>query len=254
LFIVSCVVIVSGSVGFGRDQEKRKILVLADEWEPMHALERSINGEGRYLVDTADQESLPGNIGQYRFILMYVHNALEANTEKALITYAREGGALVVLHHGLASAKMSNRQWLDFLGIDLYPTDDLHYPWRVLADTTHVMVNLYPGHYITSNGIHYQKVVHFHSDYPLAPVGTFPAFELPDTEVFLNQRFAAGSERTVLFGVATPGGEIMQPTSGWYRKEGKGWLFYFQAGHGTADFADSNFSQIIRNTLHWVAN
>jgi hypothetical protein len=227
---------------------------MADEWEPMFELQRSISSNDMYLIDTAGQECLPGDIGQYRFVFVYVHKTLAADTEKVLITYAQEGGALIVLHHGLASAKMKNRHWLDFLGIELYPRDDPHYPWGVLSDTTHVMVNLYPGHYITSHGIHYQKGVHFHSDYPMAPVGTFPAFDLPNTEIFLNQRFVAGSERTVLFGVTTTGGGVMQPTSGWYKKVGEGWVFYYQAGHRPEDFTDSNFTQVIRNTLVWLTN
>ncbi len=44
---------------------------------------------------------------------------------------------------------------------------------------------------------------------------------------------------------------IMQPTSGWCQKKGKGWLFYYQAGHQIADFQNENFRQVILNTLEW---
>ena len=42
----------------------------------------------------------------------------------------------------------------------------------------------------------------------------------------------------------------MQPTSGWYQKVGKGWLFYYQPGHSITDFENENFQQILINTIN----
>ncbi len=238
-----------------RDTDSRtdnRVLILSDEWPSMYRLAESINSDGSYMIDSSDQKHLPDNLDRYAFIFMYIHKTLENDVEDRLIAYANDGGRLIVLHHGVASAKMQNLLWLGFLGVELFSGDDPQYPWKVLADTTHIMVNLNPGHFITSNGMVYEKTIDFKSDYPQAPEGTYPAFDLPGTEIFLNQRFTKDSERTILFGVATENGDIMQPTSGWYRKTAKGWLFYYQAGHRAEDFVNKNFSQAIRNTMDWV--
>ena len=224
---------------------------MSDEWLPMHQLARLLNPDGHYNIDSVDQINIPEDIHQYQYVLMYVHKTLERNVEAQLIQYANNGGKLIVLHHGLASAKMKNPDWLNIMGIELFPSDDPQYPWCVLSNTTHTMVNLYPGHFITSNRISYQKVFHFESDYTDVLHGTYPEFDLSDTEVFLNQRFTENSDRTILFGFVAGDGTTMQPTSGWYKKVGGGWLFYYQAGHRPEDFSNNNFLQVILNTLEW---
>jgi type 1 glutamine amidotransferase len=181
---------------------------------------------------------------------MYVHKELEKNAEQALINYANNGGTLIVLHHGIASAKMKNPAWLDFVGIRLNPPQTDH-GWKVLSQTTHTMVNLAPDHFITSNKINYNKVVDFVTNDSEVFSGNYQAFDLLDTEIFMNQQFADKSKKVVLYGFISGDGKEMQPTSAWYQKTGKGWLFYFQAGHQIADFENKNFSQIILNTLNW---
>jgi hypothetical protein len=157
---------------------------------------------------------------------------------------------LIVLHHGIASSKMQNPAWLDFLGIELFPRDHPEFPWGVIGQTTHTMVNLNPGHFITTSGIHYDQTVAFHSEYDSFFHGTYPAFDLPDTEVFLNQRFK-DDQIKVLFGFKSEDGSRMQPTSGWYKQSGKGLIFYYQAGHSVADFENQNFMRVLVNTLEW---
>jgi type 1 glutamine amidotransferase len=112
------------------------------------------------------------------------------------------------------------------------------------------MVNLSPGHFITTEGIDYQKNIFFHSEYDGKISGTYPAFDLPDTEIFLNQRFS-DENRKVLFGFSNADGSRMQPTSGWYRQSGRGLVFYYQAGHSAADFENRNFIRVLVNTLEW---
>ncbi|MBR9775332.1 MAG: ThuA domain-containing protein [Cytophagales bacterium] len=145
---------------------------------------------------------------------------------------------------------MKNPEWLDFLGIQLYPRDHKEYPWKVLANLTYSMVNLNPGHFITSNGIEYEKVIPFKSEYETNYEGEFSAFQLVNTELFLNQRFT-DDQRTILFGFRTEDGSRVQPTSGWYRPKGKGMVFYYQAGHEESDYQNPNFLQVILNTLEW---
>ncbi len=123
--------------------------------------------------------------------------------------------------------------------------------WKVLKDTTFTMVNLSPGHFITSNKINYSKSVNFISNYKDFISGKYEAFDLKDTEIFLNQRFTDIKKKKLLYGFSTENGLIMQPTAGWYEPKTKGWLFYFQAGHQIADFENENFIQLMRNTIEW---
>lgn len=229
---------------------QERILIIADEWPQMDALAARLSEQGKYNIRKAEQDQLDVDLSDFEFVLVYVHKPLVRDVEKGLIDYTHDGGSLIVLHHGIASAKMENPAWLEFLGIELFPRDHLKFPWGVLANTTHTMVNLYPGHFITSNGIIYVKTVPFHSEYDTVFHGEYPAFDLPDTEIFLNQRFK-GDQARVLFGFTNTDGSRMQPTSGWYKPSGKGNIFYYQAGHSVADFENENFIRIILNTLEW---
>ena len=239
-----------GPTGCNNPKEKDKILIVADEWPQMLTLSQIINESGEYKIDTVGQERMQSDLSEYKFVFMYVHKVLLENTETALINYANQGGKLIVLHHGIASAKLNNPAWLEFVGITLkLPGEE--YGWKVLQNTTHTMVNLAPGHFITTNNIKYSKNIYFSSDYSNTLKGEFQAFDLPDTEIFLNQRFTDLTKKKILYGFYSGETNIMQPTSGWYQKTGKGWLFYYQAGHQIADFQNPNFKQILINTLEW---
>ncbi len=229
---------------------KTKILIVADEWSQMHALAREINEDKKFEIDSVGQENFPQDLKEYDFVFMYLHKVLEDKTETALINYAKQGGTLIVLHHGIASAKIKNPGWLEFLGIKLYPAEE-QYGWKVLQHTTHTLVNLSPNHFITTHKISYNKSIQFQSDYSEELKGEYPVFDLPDTEIFVNQRFTDINKKKILFGFIAEEAQIMQPTSGWYQKTEKGWLFYFQPGHQIADFQNKNFKQIMLNTLEW---
>ena len=75
------------------------------------------------------------------------------------------------------------------------------------------------------------------------------------TEVFLNQHFTDGREKTVLFGfqIADPDTGVvhMQDRAGWYKAVGAGLVFYLQPGHAASDFQNPNFAQIVLNCLQW---
>jgi len=229
---------------------QKKILIVADEWPQMDTMAAKLDEYVDYDIQKAEQEKIDSDLSAFDFVFMYVHKPLIRYVEKALIDYTNDGGSLIVLHHGIASAKMQNPMWLDFLGIQLFPRDHPEYPWGVIAQTTHTMVNLYPGHFITTNGIRYEKAIQFHSEYDTIFHGEFPAFDLPDTEIFLNQRIK-DDQIQVLFGFKNSDGSRMQPTSGWYKQSGKGRIFYFQAGHSPADFENPNFIRVLLNSMEW---
>lgn len=231
-----------------------RLLIVADEWEPMGVLTDYLQAVGDYQVTYVEQDGPDHDLTQFAAIFVYVHKPLAAHVEDALIDYTLEGGRLIVLHHAIASAKVANPKWLDFLGIYIAPRDDPAHPWRVV-NGTHTLVNLQPNHYITTHKVTYDRVIDYtSSDAPSVP-GSFPALTLTETEVFLNQHFTDGRAKTVLFGfhiIDPESGEIyMQDRSGWYKAADNGWLFYLQPGHAASDFQDPNFAQIVLNCLQW---
>lgn len=227
-----------------------KILIVADQWSPMDLLAERLIEHRNCLIQKSKEDQIDPDLSGFDFVIVYVHEILPADTERALICYATDGGSLIVLHHSIASAKMNNPEWLDFLGIQLFPRDHKEYPWGVLNDTTHTIVNLCPGHFLTSNGMNYMETTTFHSEYDTIYQGVYESFDLHHTEIFLNQRFV-GDQHNILFGFSTENGSRMQPTGGWYKNAGKGRVFYYQAGHSVSDFENQNFLQIFLNTLKW---
>ena len=231
--------------------EEKKLLIIADTWPQMDVLAEGLMKHGDYIINKANEDEIESDLSAFDFVFMYIHKTISPRTERALIDYTMNGGSLIVLHHGISSSNMKNPQWLDFLGIELFPRDHQEYPWGVLANLTYSMVNLYPGHFITSNGIKYEKTTTFNSEYDSIYVGEFRAFQLINTELFLNQRFKKDDQRTILFGFRTEDGSRSQPTSGWYSQKGKGRVFYYQPGHAVSDYMNPNFLKILLNTLEW---
>ena len=234
-------------------RSSRQLLIVADEPKPMDALAGFLRSRGKYEVRYVDQKDLPADLSQYAGVFMYVHGRMTRRTEKRLIDYTQAGGRMIILHHGVASARVRNPAWLRLTGIYIAPRNDPKHPWRVVGNTTHTLVNLNPRHYITSHKVQYDRTVEYQSsDSPSRPA-TYPALDLHNTEVFLNQHFTDGREKTVLFGFrcADGGKIIMQDRSGWLKPAGKGWVFYFQPGHCESDFRNRNYCQIILNCLTW---
>lgn len=232
-----------------------KVLIVADEWGPMEPLTGYLRQTAGYAVESVDQKKLPKDLGAFAGVFMYVHGRLSEPASQAMIAYTQGGGRLVILHHGIASGKVRTPSWMAFTGMHIAPRDDPNHPWKVLGNTTHTLVNLRPGHYVTSHRVRYdRRVTYLSSDAPSRPV-KLPAIDLPRTEIFLNQHFTDGRAKTVLFGFLADPGEgkraIMQDRSGWYKPAGKGWVFYLQPGHAAADFQNGPFRQILWNCLTW---
>ena len=232
-----------------------RLLIVADEQPPMDVMADALRKQGPYHVKYVRQEELESDLSKYHAVFMYIHDKMQTKIEKALIDYATGGGRLIILHHGIASARVNNPDWLKLTGIYLAPRNDKDRPWKVISNTTHTIVNLQPGHYITSNKIKYDRQIEYQSsDYP-SVVQKYPAIDLRDTEVFLNQQFTDGREKTVLLGFYCIDPETKkvyaQDRGGWYKKAGDGWVFYLQPGHKATDFENKSYMQIILNTLTW---
>lgn len=252
LCVAMCVLIPMGSAA--RIWAK-PLLIIGDKDGELPTLAAVLTDRGGYEVQALAQAGVDRRLGGYDAVVMYVHRPIRLHIEKALIDYTNGGGRLLVLHHGIASAKWQNPEWLSFVGVSMAPRDDPERPWGVEANTTYTLVNLAPGHYVTSHMIRYDCEVDYLSPDSGTRRGRYLALDLPDTEVFRNQCFTDGDVKTVLFGYRhvdrENGYTRMEDTAGWMKPAGKGWLFYLQPGHAEHDFSHSHFARIILNCLDW---
>lgn len=239
------------------DSRTMQVLIVADEAKQMETLRRVLSQKGKYSFTQADQTTLPDSLATYDAVIMFLHKVLTDRTQKVLIRYATEGGRILVIHHGISSVKrVVNNDWLHFLGIHIEPKDAPVDPWRVAVDVTHTVVNLRPDHFITTNNVQYDRMVEYKSsDFPTIP-GQFPALDLPQTEVFLNQYFTDGRAKTVLFGFrcedTVSGKTVFQDRCGWIKHTGRGMVIYLQPGHKPEDFEHQAYAQILHNSLVWT--
>lgn len=230
----------------------KRAFIVADEKPNMEVLAALLADNG-WTADIIHPTDCPDSLADYDAGFMYIHGPMNEHVEGVLIRYAEQGGRLIVLHHGIASARRNNPAWTEFTGIYMAPRDDPDYPWKVEGNTTHTLVNLHPGHYITTHKVKYDRTVEYtSSDAPSRPA-KLPAVDLENTEVFLNQHVTDGRVKTVLFGLLCESGgrTVMQDRSGWLKRTGKGWLIYLQPGHAPADYRNPAYAQILLNTLTW---
>jgi hypothetical protein len=232
--------------------------VVGDEPVPMQAL-KSVLESGGHQVTLFEQNEFASSRGQKPdAILMYVHGELEESVGKRLIAFTREGGRLVILHHGIASAKNKSPYWMEFVGMEILPKNAPEYPWAVIYGVEFEMVNLAQGHPVTTQHVSYTGTTAYsQSELQQGKERNLSSFVVPDTEAYLNQRFRPGFQRTLLFGMKCKdplGGAVyMQDTGGWVMRAGKGWVFYLQPGHFGRDFEVPQLRQVLLNCLTWKA-
>ena len=230
--------------------------VVGDEPVPMLSLKRVLESDG-HQVALFEQKEFASSGGQKpAAILMYVHGELEESVGKRLIAFAREGGRLVILHHGIASAKNKSPYWMEFVGMEILPKNAPEYPWAVIYGVEFEMVNLAPCHPVTTQHVNYTGTTTYsRSEPPQNKEQKLSSFIVSDTEAYLNQRFRPGHQRTLLFGMKCKdpvGGAVyMQDTGGWVMKAGKGWVLYLQPGHFGRDFEVPQLRQVLLNCLSW---
>ncbi|MDA1313501.1 MAG: ThuA domain-containing protein [Acidobacteria bacterium] len=229
------------------------VYIVHDETGPMEALAAALEAAG-YTVSVDEQGPFAERLRQSapQAVFMYVHGDIESGVEIDLINYAAKGGRLIILHHGIASAKVRSKRWLPFAGIAILPRDHATHPWRVLRGDVEV-VNLQPHHYVTTHNVEYPgKVTYRPSDEP-STEQQLDGFTLPDTEMFLNQHFTDGRRKTVLLGarVVVDGKTYAQDRAGWLMPADSGHVLYFQQGHRAEDFQNPTFVQILLNAISW---
>jgi len=232
-----------------------KILIVQDELPQMEFLAGILAERCELEVEVRTQAEMPEQISRYKAVIVYIHGALLEGPEKAFIAYARGGGRLIVLHHSISSGKRKNKYWFHFLGIELPEGSWEEGGYKWIEPVGQKVVNVNPGHYITSHEVDYEGRVFFESEKVKA--GEYPYFTLKEnSEVYLNHKFTDGEEKTVLLGFIyegekTGGRKVMQSTSGWLKKVGNGWLIYLQPGHLMEDMQSKPFQQMIVNAIRW---
>jgi hypothetical protein len=227
---------------------RAEVLIVADEFPAMEVVAMRLKVEGNTSSKLLDQQHLPSNLARFQAVVVYIHKGLETAAERAFIRYAEEGGRLVLLHHSISSGKRQNRDWFNFLGVEL-PTGDLSaggYKWIEGVNVTYF--NLSDTSPVMTQQVPYPETVAVTVD---NNTRTLPGFTLKDTEVYLNH--ALKGPHTLLLGLkytdAKSGQTWTQETAGWRRAAKKGWVFYFMPGHSTHDFEDPTYGRMVVNAL-----
>jgi len=258
--VAAIVAVVSISSPASRTRAKKTLIVM-DEREQMEVLADYMKRKGGVVSTIVDQAALPGDLSSYDAVIGYIHGKLDRRTELAIIDYTKKGGRFVCLHHMISSGKAKNEFYFDFLGLQLdKPGESKNpttagggYAWRHPVDMT--IVNVNPEHYISNHNIKWDsKVAYKPSDEPSVEK-EYPAFEMKDTEFYLNHKFTDGRVKTVLLGFKCVddrnGITFMQDRAGWIKRQGKGEIVYLKMGHSTADFKLPNICQFVLNAVLW---
>lgn len=232
------------------------VIIVADEWPQMDILKHFLQQEGGYDVSSAEQTAMPENLADFYAVFMFVHGQFESAAADRMIDYVKNGGRLVIMHHGISSAKRAVPQWMDFLGV-LLPekSQDPVNPFIYFHDVEYELVNLNPNHYITSHEVSWPVKTEYQSSDSPSRSREYAAWPMTGSEIYLFHNFTDGREKTVLCGFKfidpKTGTVYMQDRGAWYKPSGKGWIFYFQPGHTSAEFQERNYCQMILNCLTW---
>jgi hypothetical protein len=241
--------LVLGLLSLSLAQAESKVLIVADEFPAMQILAKALEpGESdtQFQCSIVSQDDMPEVLEAFYAVIVYIHGGLKPGPEQAFIRYAREGGRLVLLHHSISSGKRKNRDWFDFLQVEL-PLGNVReggYQWR---EGVPLQIYRVANHYITTHQVDWPQSL-------AAKEGERrPAATLEDSEVYLNHVLRGSQVR--LLGLRYPhpdtGKTYIQETAGWYKRTDRGWLFYFMPGHSEKEFESPVYRQILLNTLLW---
>jgi len=226
------------------------VLIVADEFPAMQVLAAQLKAQEAIESTIVKQTEIPEDLSPFRALIVYIHRDITPAAEKRFIDYTTAGGRLILLHHSISSGKRKNKDWFPFLNIELPNKDfaDGGYKWIDPVDMD--IVNLAPKEFITTHKVNYERPI----AYPISGGNAsveLPGFHLEHTEVYLNHVYTG--PRTSLLGLKytdkTTGQTYMQPTAGWYRPGGKGWVVYLMAGHSEREFQHPTYIRIVLNSV-----
>jgi hypothetical protein len=228
------------------------VLIVADEFPAMKALADRLKSEEGIDSRIVRQTELPSDLAKFPAVVVYIHRALSASAEKAMVDYTHNGGRLIALHHSISSGKRTNAHWLSFLGVELPKGDVSTGGYKWIEGVTIEVANLAPDHFVTTNKLVYPDLVSVASP-DSGAAAPFPGIKLPESEVYLNH--VLKGPRTILMGLkytdATSGKVWWQRTAGWCKPAGKGWIFYFMPGHTVHEFENPAYARLVMNAVIW---
>jgi len=102
-----------------------EVLIVADEFPAMQVLADNLKTEEGLTSRIVKQTEMPRDLAPFQAVVVYIHRALNAPAEKAMLAYLNKGGRLVALHHSISSGKRTNENWFATLGVDL-PKGDVN--------------------------------------------------------------------------------------------------------------------------------
>ena len=228
-----------------------EVLIVADEFPAMQVLADQLKAQEGIGSRIVKQTEMPRDLAPFKAVVVYIHRALNAQAEKAMLDFLNNGGRLVALHHSISSGKRTNENWFATLGVDLPKGDVTNGGYKWIEGVTIEVANLAPDQFVTTNKVSYPDLVT-----PIAPSSgaagaPLPGIRLPESEVYLNH--VLSGERTVLLALkytdAKTGRAWMQRTAGWTRSVGRGRLYYFMPGHSVHDFEKPAYTRIVINAI-----
>jgi hypothetical protein len=239
-----------------------KVLIIQDELPQMEVLSDFITRNGESVaVQIVDQDHLPVSSAGFDAVIVYIHRKLFEHTERWIIGYTEDGGRFICLHHSISSGKAKNKDYFPFLGIRLDGTDksnDAELPgagYAFVEPVTLTIVNLNKHHYVTSHNIEWPGEVEYEPSDVSCKQQKFPSISFPESEVYLNHKFTDGDDKIILMGLKfydTRNKKMfMQDRAGWYKKAGKGEIFYFMPGHSSIDFQNADYARMILNAIQY---
>jgi hypothetical protein len=224
------------------------VLIVADEVPAMEVLAKQLGDRvhAKATIVNSKQQPLPESLAPFKAVLVYIHGALAEPFEKAFLSYAEQGGNLILLHHSISSGKRPNKNpaWLPALGVTLPEGELATGGYKYFDDVTWDLVALSPKHPVLK-GVKFPKTVEYTGGKKL------PALEIDGTEIYLNHVLAG--PRTTLLGLRylepKSGKLFLQDTAAWVKPLGKGQVSYFMPGHKKTDFDRPDYAQMIANAV-----
>jgi hypothetical protein len=224
------------------------VLIVADEVPAMETLAKELGerAHAKATIINSKKDSLPADLAPFGAVLVYIHGALAESVEKACLSYAENGGNLILLHHSISSGKRKNAAWFSALGVTLPEGELAAGGYKYIDDANWDLVALAPKHPILV-GVKFPKTVAYTGGKKL------PALPLDGTEIYLNHVLAG--PRTVLLGLRyeepKSGKLFTQDIAAWVKPLGKGQVAYFMPGHKKTDFERPDYAQMIANAISW---
>lgn len=163
----------------------------------------------------------------------------------ALRGFLRQGGGVVVFHHGIY--RLPGKESVQAL-IGGEATGAV--PWDTVNGQT--VINVAPGHFVTTNGLQYTTTVSYADPVAGVPPGSWPAFtNVPDERYPNLVLFAGAGQRQLLFAgnyALGDGTHVLGYT--WREPDWAGTLVFYQPGEYQPNaLSPGNNLQVLLNAV-----